>query len=219
MLCAAFFIFHSSFFISCSTDAYDKGEGDYSFMRADLADVHVGADKKAVSFDTDDSRHFTIENPFTTKLFTTPDSIYRLALYYKYKEVNSAAAEVVGTSQVAVLRPKVIPADEMKTDPVRFESAWLSKNRRYLNTSIYLLVGETVVEEAHHVIGAHIDTLMQNGDGTRTLHLRFYHDQGDMPEYYSQRTYMSIPLQGFDADSVSISINTYQGEIEKVYSL
>jgi len=32
-----------------------------------------------------------------------------------------------------------------------------------------------------------------------------------VPEYYSQRTYVSIPLTGVDADSLWLTVNTYDG--------
>jgi len=212
-LCA---VFMSLLFVACENDAYEKGEGDYSLMRAELADLHVGNDKKADYFETDESVRFTVENPFTTKLFTTADSIYRLGIYYK--EVNDSRAEVYSLSPVAVLLPQDIAAGEMKTDPVRFESAWLGKNGRYLNVSIYLMVGQADgSDEVYHVLGAQNDTLMLNADGTRTLHMQLFHDQGGVPEYYSQRTYMSIPIEKIDADSVSLSINTYEGVVKKVF--
>ena len=204
--------------LSCETDAYEKGEGDYSLLCAELADVHVDANKKADFFDTDDSERITIDRPFTSKVFTTADSTYRLAMYYK--AVGDAHADVLSMSTVAVMRPHKIDSAEMKTDPVRFESLWMGQNHRYLNGSIYLMIGNIDAEDLpRQVIGAHTDTLMQNADGTRTLYLRLYHDQAGMPEYYSQRTYMSIPLEGVEADSVSLSINTYSGIVRKIFKL
>ena len=137
-----------------------------------------------------------------------------------YKSAGDAHADVLSMSMVAVMRPHKINLAEMKTDPVRFESLWMGQNRRYLNGSVYLMVGNIDADDLpRQVIGAHSDTLMQNADGTRTLHLRLYHDQAGMPEYYSQRTYMSIPLEDVDADSVSLSINTYSGVVKKIFKL
>ena len=44
LLCAAFFTLHSSLFTSCEQDNYDKGEGEYSLMRADFVEAHVGSE-------------------------------------------------------------------------------------------------------------------------------------------------------------------------------
>lgn len=206
-----------SLLFSCETDAYDKGEGDYSLIRAELVDMHVDANKKADYFETDSNDRLTVDNPFTTKTFTTPDSIYRMALYYK--ETDAEHAEVFNMSTVAVLHPRTFKADAMKTDPVSFESAWMSQNHRYLNASIYLKLGSTTDEDAIQKLGVQTDTLMQNADNTRTLHLCLFHDQAGVPEYYSQRVYVSIPLQHVDADSLVLNINTYSGMVKKFFKL
>ena len=40
---------------SCTNDAYDKGDGEYSMMTAEMADAHVGTDKKVDYAVTDDA--------------------------------------------------------------------------------------------------------------------------------------------------------------------
>ena len=109
--------------------------------------------------------------------------------------------------------------EKVKTDPLTLESIWISKNKRYLNASVYLKVGSTDDEEAIHKMGVVCDTIMAHADSTRTLHLRLYHDQGGVPEYYSQRTYFSLPLSELHADSIRFSINTYKGEVVKTLKI
>ena len=58
-----------------------------------------------------------------------------------------------------------------------------------------------------------------NADSTRTINLLFNHRQGDVPEYYSQRFYMSMPLSGLDADSVRLTIVTYDGRFVRTFPL
>ena len=83
-----------------------------------------------------------------------------------------------------------------------------------------MMLGSTGEEKAIQTIGCHRDTLVQNADGTRTLRLVMYHDQGNVPQYFSQRTYMSIRTQGLDADSVEIAVNTYdKGVVAKRFKL
>lgn len=204
--------------LSCESDAYEKGEGDYSLLRGELADVHVDSNKKAVCFDTDASERITIDRPFTSSAFTTADSIYRLALYYK--AVDVAHADVLSMNIVAVMRPHKMDSTDVKTDPVRLESMWLGQNRRYLNGSLYLMVGSIDQEDRPmQVIGVLNDTLVSNADGSRTQYMRLYHDQAGMPQYYSQRTYVSIPLQDVDADSICLRMNTYDGIVTKRFSI
>lgn len=201
--------------LACTTDAYDKGEGDYSLMTAEMADIIVGERCEALNAVTDEDEQLLFTRPFTTSWFVTPDSVYRTVLYYKKVENNTV--EAIGASNVSVLRPHII--EDMKTDPVQFESAWLSTNRRYLNASIYIMLGDTSNELLKHVVGMNTDTLEINENGTSTLHLTLYHDQGGMPEYYSQRAYLSVPLDSLDVDSVSLSIHTYNAVVVKRFGL
>ena len=201
--------------LACTTDAYDKGEGDYSLMTAEMADITVGERCEALNAITDEDEQLLFTRPFTTSWFVTPDSVYRTVLYYKKVENNTV--EAIGASNVSVLRPHII--EDMKTDPVQFESAWLSTNRRYLNASIYIMLGDTSNELLKHVVGMNTDTLEINENGTSTLHLTLYHDQGGMPEYYSQRAYLSVPLDSLDVDSVSLSIHTYNAVVVKQFGL
>ena len=60
---------------------------------------------------------------------------------------------------------------------------------------------------------------MTHPDATRTSHLRLYHDQAGVPEYYSTQVYASILTSQIKADSVRISINTYKGPVTKIFSL
>jgi len=197
---------------ACSVDSYDKGDGENSLLQAEMADIHFDGNKRADFMVTDEDERLTIRNPFTNKSVTTADSTYRFVAYYSK---NGNEAEVTGVNKVAVTVPKRIK--DMATDPVQFESMWMSKTRRYLNVSIYIMLGTTDDEKAIQTLGCNVDTLMTNDNDTRTLRLTLYHDQGGVPEYYSQRTYISIPLQGTDADSVSLTINSYKGKVEKTF--
>lgn len=195
---------------SCTQDVYEKGEGELSAMVAEMGDGFTASDKKVTRFVTDDGMQFSVSNPFSSNLMPKADTVYRAIFYYVK---DGEKAEVKGLNRVTVISPHKI--DKMKTDPVHFESAWVGKSKQYLNLSLYLMQGYTEDEEAVHKIGFHRDSLYQNTDGTKTLHLTLFHDQAGMPEYYSQRIYVSVPLQSFGVDSVWVDINTYNGLIEK----
>lgn len=195
---------------SCTQDAYEKGEGELSAMVAEMGDGFTASDKKVTRFVTDDGQSFSISNPLSSALMPKADTTYR-AIFYYVKDGDKA--EVKGLKQVLVVSPRQM--EKMKTDPVRFESAWVGKTKRYLNLSLYLMQGYTEDDEAVHKIGLRRDTLCQNPDGTRTLRLTLYHDQAGMPEYYSQRVYVSAPLQSFGVDSVWLDVHTYDGLIRK----
>ena len=208
---------------SCTQDAYEKGEGEYSLMRADFIEAHANGQKEIDRITTDDGDQYSVTKAFTTKWVTTADSTYRCILYYNKVEEGSGkyAAEPISIGQVPC--PKITLLNEldkpMKTDPVKFESAWLSKTGKYLNLSLFLMTGTTDDEDASQTLHVVQDTVMTNPDATRTSHLRLYHDQGGLPEYYSTQVYASILTSQIDADSVRISINTYKGFVTKSFSL
>ena len=207
----------------CTQDAYDKGEGRYSLMRADFVEANSNAQKEIERITTDDGDILSASKPFKAKFVNTPDSVYRCVLYYnKVKDGNSQVVfEPISIGQVAC--PKIIPLaeldKEMKTDPVKFESAWMSKSGKYINLSLYLMTGSSEDEEAKHTLRIVQDTIVTNPDATRTSYLRIYHDQGGVPEYYSTQVYLSIITPGIPADSVRIQIPTYKGMTEKSFSL
>ena len=203
---------------ACEQDYYDKGEGKYSLMRADLCIVHTDGEKNVHYAVIDDGDSLLLTEPYSAKWLSTADSTYRALIYYDLPtEETDSKAKVVSLSRIPsanIHRPDYFKKG-IKTDPVGFESTWIGKNRRYLNIGLILMMGESNNEKATHTLGIVGDTLMHNPDGTATYHLRLFHDQGEVPEYYSQRTYFSIPLQGLSTDSIAIKINTYNGIIEK----
>ena len=56
---------------------------------------------------------------------------------------------------------------------------------------------------------------MNHPDGTTTAHLRFYHDQADIPQYYSNKYYLSVLCDQLVCDSICIVVNTYDGEMTR----
>ena len=208
---------------SCTQDTYDKGEGQYSYMRGDFVEAQVGADMNIVSLTTDDGETLPLAEPYAAKWITRPDTIYRCMLYYNKvrDEKGQYVAEPISVGEVPC--PVVIPLAElevaMKTDPVKFESAWMSKSGRYLNLSFSLMTGTRESEEAIHSLRIVQDTIMTSPNGIMTSYLRLYHDQGGVPEYYSTQAYASIIASEIPADSVCISINTYKGMVTKAFLL
>ncbi|MBQ8948166.1 MAG: hypothetical protein IJ059_00050 [Prevotella sp.] len=209
--------------MSCTQDGYDKGDSEYSNMRGDFVEAQIGNNKKIVSITTDDGDFFELAQPFSAQWIATPDTVYRCMLYYnKVRDSRGRyIAQVLSVGEIPC--PKVVTLAEldsdMKTDPVKFESAWLSKTGRYINLSFSLMTGSADDEKAIHSLRVVQDTITTNQDGTRTSHLRLYHDQGGVPEYYSAQAYASIITSQIPADSASITINTYTGVVEKAFPL
>ena len=223
MILSLSFTFHFSLFTSCTQDAYEKGEGEYSLMRGDFVEALSDTNKQLVSMTTDDGDLFSFTQPYSDKWITTADSTYRCMLYFnKVKDTQGKdAAEIVSIAQVPC--PTVLPLSEfdkeLRTDPVKFNSIWVSKSGKYLNLYLQLKTGVTDDSSAVQKLAVVTDTLLQYSNGLQTRHLILHHDQGGVPEYYSTAAYLSIPLGELDADSVQLSINTYTGLVFKTLSI
>jgi hypothetical protein len=198
--------------ISCTQDAYEKGEGEYSLLRGDFAEAVVNSNKQVAKIITDDGDEMLVTSPYTAKWIAKADTTYRCMLYYNKVE---GKAEVVSMGQVpcAAIVPLSKFEKELKTDPVKFESTWMSKTGRYLNLSIQVKSGVTDDTTAVQSLAIVSDTLITHSDGKQIRNLILHHDQGNVPEYYSTQVYVSIPTNRIDADSVRISINSYDGEV------
>lgn len=206
----------------CTTDAYDKGEGEYSLMQADFVEAHANSSKEIDYVITDNDERMTLSQPAARNWVKTPDSLYRAVLYYKKAEQTVDVVSLAQVSVASIVRTDSLEKktkEKVKTDPLTLESMWLSKNKHYLNVGFYIKVGTTDNDKAIHRIGVVSDTLMTNGDGTKTYHLRLYHDQGGVPAYYSQHSYFSLPIQSLKADSIRFTVNTYKGEVVRMFKI
>ncbi len=219
LLCMQF----STLLISCTQDTYEKGDGYYSLMRGDFVEAAVGADKTIVSLTTDEGETLPMAKPYAAKWITRPDTVYRCMLYYNKvrDDKGQYVAEPISVGEVPC--PKIYPLPElktsMKTDPVKFESAWMSKTGKYLNLSFCLMTGTKEDDAAIHTLSIVQDSIVENVDGTRTSYLCLFHDQAGVPEYYSTQVYVSINTSQILADSVAIAINTYKGIATRTFLL
>ena len=202
---------------ACSIDAYDKGEGEYSLLTAEMADVTIGSDKYTKAIETDQGEKLTLAKPVTVKWMEKGDTTYRALVYYKQQA--DGKAEMVSMSRVGVLKPRRLTSEDgreevMKTDPLYVESVWTGKNKKYVNMRLRLLTGEASPdpsdggEKAVQTLGL-IDC-SPSSEGQRAAFV-LYHDQGGQPEYYSTTAFVSIPLNEVPADTLTITVNTYDG--------
>ncbi len=199
---------------ACTIDAYEKGEGEYSLLTAELVEAYVDNDKHVSHVVTDQGEHLMLTSPLTAQWIETPDTMYRALLYYD--QVEEGKAEPRSFGWVGVLTPRDSIKGGMKSDPLYTESMWVAKNHKYLNLRLRLLTGSTDDEKARHSIG-----LMKDAASSTPGHARMvlYHDQGGMPEYYSMVTYASIPLDSIKAYTLTIVVKTYNGEVNRTFKL
>lgn len=209
---------------ACTSEAYDSGDGTNSYLTADLVLLRTAPDKSVRSAQLDDGTELRLSNPFAKDWIERPDTVYRALLYYDQKTASADAVAGTNPTSIPVVRARSVrpvpvlrisaaaDVDNILTDPVGFESMWVSKNGSYLNLSLLLKSGKAEGDTSLHTLGVVSNGITTDVAGRRTLHLTLYHDQGGVPEYYTVQQYVSIPTQLLkDADTVELTVNTYNG--------
>lgn len=209
-----FYLFTCLLF-SCTTDSYEKGQGKYSLMQADLCELTVNGQKQGTSFVTDDGDTYQLLSPYTGTWITTADTVYRTIIYYNKVETGQATPLSVGL--VTTLKPlEHWRYKELPTDPVGLESAWLAANGKYLNLGLLVKTARVDDEEPPHSVGLAQDTVYQHDD-RRTACYRLLHNQNDIPQYYTNRRYVSILLPQPRPDTIRLQVHTYDGLKERIF--
>ncbi|MBQ6652564.1 MAG: NigD-like N-terminal domain-containing protein [Prevotella sp.] len=216
--------------IGCTNDAYDSGDGTYSYLRADFVEAHTISTQTIDQATTDDGTTLRF-NPYATAEWAEKaDTLYRALIYYHDgTTAGEKTVESIAVNRVPVLRPVTEEEfeGEQRTDPVSLESIWLSTNKKYINLALLLKTGKADDPEAVQRIG-----MIKSEDAEGRPTLRLLHDQGTVPQYYTTRLYLSIPTTDLKAPSqpppvgeapvpprARIIVNTYKGIIEKTIEL
>lgn len=212
--------------VACSVDSYDAGDSEYSYMRADFVIAHTDSRAAVDYVITDDDSRIDLEDAVKTSWTKTPDSLYRALIYYNNVKGTPAGGfpskvSCIAMSQVLTLIPML--RDDLKevfTDPLIFESAWMSKNEKFLNIGFAVKTGRTDGYLTIQDIGVCIDADITDGSGNRTIYMQIMHNQKDSPEYYSSHGYASIPIPDeYKGATLHISIPTYNGSVVKEFQL
>ncbi|SFG06073.1 NigD-like C-terminal domain-containing protein [Prevotella sp. KH2C16] len=204
-------------FVSCSNEGYETGDGSYSYVRADFVEAHTVAKGEFDSAITDEDERLELNPHAIGEWALTADSTYRALLYYKKEEAVGQAVPVQIVQVLTVRYADTSRPDTLKTDPVTFQSLWKSKNGKYLNIGLYVKTGQDgEMRYGLQTLGIRKDSVVLAADGTRQVYISLTHNQNNVPQYYSSRAYLSLPLQGEDRSSAfHVTINTYKGRVEK----
>lgn len=199
---------------ACESHTYDEGDSSYSYMMADLCEAQTSSDCSVSLVVMDDGTQKRLTTAQTADWLERPDTAYRALVYYNNVETSGTAsqAEIVSMQQVPVVKPiRVAQTGNIKTDPVSVVSLWKGSNGKYLNIRISIKTGTPDEGTASQTLGMAETEVTQAADGLSCSHLTLMHDQGGVPEYYSQAVLFSLPLATINADSVSIDIQTAEG--------
>lgn len=205
---------------ACESEDYETGDGEYSYMRADFVEARSAEAKTLSHAITDDGESLVFDEHLACSWATTPDSTYRALLYYHIDKEGSNHVKGISATKVLVLRLPREKAKSIPTDPLAFESAWLSANGKYVNLGLYVKTGKTEDGAKQQALGVVRDTIVTLGDGRKEHRLRLLHAQNDVPQNYSSKVYASIPLGDFEpGDLVIIDINTYDGLLTRTFEV
>ena len=207
----------AALFAACTKDSYDQGTGELSLVQADFVELPTNSEGMATAAVTDDGHTYQLTTPLhqgNASWIAKADTFYRAALYYN--KVNENTAQPVSVSRIPTVRPTLLDADEpMMAHPITLESVWKSKGGKYLNIGFYLKTSDTSASGLKQTISIIHEGTVTHPDGTTTAHLRFYHDQADIPQYYSNKYYLSVLCDQLACDSICIMVNTYDGEMTR----
>lgn len=207
---------------SCENDGYDTGDGSLSYMRADFVEAYTNSDALITYVVTDDDEQLTLASPYSVSWATEPDAVYRALLYY---DMSSTLIEPITISSVSV--PSVVMASDVEdnsTDPLYWDSAWQSSNGRYINLGLSVMLGAEDGTIGSQTVGMRCDSITYADTGNCEIYLTLLHNQCDVPEYYSSRAYLSIPISYLpcttsEGDKVTLTVNTYDGIVTKTFEL
>lgn len=203
---------------ACEQEVYEKGDNENSYLRADFVEAFVDNDKLIRKVVTDDDVKLTLTNTFTADWIQRADTVYRAVMYYNQLG-DAAEVRVLSHVGTLTLRRDTTDGTKWKTDPLGLETVWISTNRKYLNLGLVLKMGAADEHATPQSVGMMLSRIDTDEKGIRTGHLQLVHSQGDIPEYYSQRVYVSLPLQGLTVDTLYLTMNTYNGVIRKGFLL
>lgn len=205
--------------VACTNDSFKTGDSEYSYLRSDFVEATTNGKAAFVEAVTDDGDTLSLYPPLRAKWATKPDTTYRAQLLYNKKD---AELEPVLISKVYVLVVQQQPKTEpITTDPVGFTSAWLAKTGKYINLELALKTGKINAEQQpSQSLGIVLESVEALEKGGKKYKLRLQHKQNNVPQYYTVRTFVSIPTSFFHkGDSVELYIDTYKGEVTKGFIL
>lgn len=196
---------------SCESNGYDTGDNGYANLRSDYVDIHV-VNNQVKSIVTDDDVSLKFNNDLTLKT-EKADTTVRRVMYYNVVS-TSEPVDIFSMGEVSIMSPiDKSKVKTIKTDPLTLEAAWMAKNGKHANISLGLMVGNAAASTDYHTVALVRTSVSNVGKGC--VNYTLYHDQGDIPQYYTSKAYLSVIPPAMQ-DTMKITINTYTGIVTKV---
>ena len=155
---------------ACEHDFYETGDSELSYLHTDFVEARTNELGAFVSAKTDDGEELTLSPAVKSKWATRPDTTYRALLYYD--RVEKGVTTSFALNPVLVLRPHLtFDLASVSTDPLGFESLWMSKNRKYLNLTLVLKSGQTDDKKSIQSLALVCDSIRKQASGGRKFYL------------------------------------------------
>lgn len=197
----------AGFMTACTNSAYEEGDGSLSHTTAEMVDVTIN-NGIVTGIQTDNGGALTVSLGQTFDEIKN-DTVVRCMLYYN--KVGQQPIELITYKQVLVLTPasdKFVP----QYDPVKLTSIWKANTGKYVNMQVGIMTGKSYGQKQG--IALVQDSVSQQGKGR--VYYSLAHAQNDLPQYYTQDVYLSIPWAA--QDTVSVTITTYDGTAMHTFS-
>lgn len=195
--------------LACEDNHYSTGDGTNSYLQARFGEVHTTAKGTLAYVVTDEGDTLRIADNIVNKSLAVADSVYRVLYYYDQNGKNVNPRSIVALPVV-----QLSTNSKLETDPVSFESAWVSKNRKYFNIGFALKVGHSDGQDKKQRIGVVRDSLVRTPSCQHILYMHLVHSQNGVPQYYSQSYYISIPLKSLPANTRFVfRVKDYREEV------
>lgn len=201
---------------SCGDDDYH-----YPSVKLEFLTALSGENGVLQSVLTDEGERLDVAVDGTGLSFKA-DTATRIVTNYEWMTTSSGSKGVRLYAGIVPVSPTPRPADEFKdgicTDAAEVTSIWMGLD--YLN--ILLAIKAQNQSHAFHFIEDQVLTDAETGN--REVYLTLYHDAGDDLQAYTQRVYLSVPLQKYLSDlkgeklTVHFSLHTNDGTV-KTYDM
>lgn len=202
--------------LMCLLAACDEDEYHYPSVKLEYLTAFSGADGSLHSILTDDGTTFPIVEDASNRRVDANSSARIVSNYG-----NVVAADgTVGVKLYATLNavsPLPMAADKfkdgVKKDPADILGIWMGLN--YLNVTL-----DVKTQGGKHQFGFIEDEVATDAEtGHSEVSLTLYHNAGNDMQAYTNRAYLSVPLQQYAVEGVRkvtihFSLHTYSGKVQ-----
>ena len=200
---------------ACQNDNYDTGDSKYSYLRADFGMAIVNSSGVVDHIVTDDDSILVPQEQLKFASLRGDNDSIRCLYYYRLNTAGNRVESVQLTTVPVLLA--IDHSDTVHTDPLTLESAWVSAHQQYLNLGVIVKTGVNDSIDKAQTVGLMTDSIVTTTDGSKEVYLKLLHNQNNVPEYYSSKSYMSIPLKNWQGCKIHLRVNTYKGVTNRTF--